>query len=67
MVIASPLNGGAGFAGKSGRKTANVCDTNATEARMNSAAHFMSAAHSKIKQHGKQKFCAITVIKRKRT
>ena len=27
MEIASPLNGGAGFAGKSGRKTANVCDT----------------------------------------
>ena len=27
MAITSPLNGGAGFAGKSGRKTANVCDT----------------------------------------
>jgi hypothetical protein len=62
-VITSPLNGGAGFAGKSGRKTANVCDTNAMETRMNTAAHFMSAALSKIKQHGKQNFCAITVIK----
>jgi hypothetical protein len=53
MEIASPLNGGAGFAGKSGRKTANVCDTNAMETRMNTTAHFMPAALSKIKQHGK--------------
>jgi hypothetical protein len=53
VVITSPLKGGAGFAGKSGRKTANVCDTNAMETRMNTAAHFMSAALSKIKQHGK--------------
>ncbi|HYY35880.1 MAG TPA: hypothetical protein VE867_05870 [Candidatus Binatia bacterium] len=53
MVITSPLNGGAGFAGKSGRKTANVCDTNATEMNTNTAAHFMSAALSKIKRHGK--------------
>jgi hypothetical protein len=56
VVITSPLNGGAGFAGKSGRKTAYVCDTNAMETRMNAAAHFMSAALSKKKQHGKQKF-----------
>jgi hypothetical protein len=53
MEIASPLNGGAGFAGKSGRKTANVCDTNATETTMNTAAHFMSAALSRLKWHGK--------------
>jgi len=52
-VITSPPNGGAGFAGKSGRKTANVCDTNARETTMNTAAHFMSAALSKIKEHGK--------------
>jgi hypothetical protein len=52
-VIISPLNGGAGFAGKSGRKTANVCDTNAMETITNTAAHFMSAALSKIKRHGK--------------
>jgi hypothetical protein len=56
MVIASPLNGGAGFAGKSGRKTADVCDTNAMETRMSTAAHFMSAALSRTKRHGKQKF-----------
>jgi len=53
MVITSPLNGGAGFAGKSGRKTANVCDTNAMETITNTAAHFMSAGLSKIKRHGK--------------
>jgi hypothetical protein len=53
MVIASPLNGGAGFAGKSGRNTANVCDTHAIETSANTAAHFMSAALSKIKRHGK--------------
>jgi hypothetical protein len=53
MVITSPLNGGAGFAGKSGLKTANVCDTNAMETITKTAAHFMSAALSKIKRHGK--------------
>jgi hypothetical protein len=31
MEIASPLNGGSGFAGKSGRKTANVRDANPME------------------------------------
>jgi hypothetical protein len=67
MVITSPLNGGAGFAGKSGRKTANVCDTDAIETSTNTAAHFMSAALSKIKRHGKQNFCAITVISGKPT
>jgi hypothetical protein len=53
MKIASPLNGGAGFAGKSGRKTANVCDANPMETTMNTAAHFMSAALSRIEWHGK--------------
>ena len=62
MAITSPRNGGAGFAGKSGRKTANVCETNAMETSTDTAAHFMSAALSKIKQHGKQNFFAITVI-----
>jgi len=65
VEIASPLNGGAGFAGKSGRKTANVCDTNAMETTMNTAAHFMSAALSRLKWHGKENFFAITVIKSK--
>jgi hypothetical protein len=65
MVLASPPNGGAGLAGKSGRKTANVCDTTAMETKMNTAAHFMFAALSKIKQHGKQKFLPMTVIRSK--
>jgi len=65
MEIASPLNGGAGLAGKSGRKTANVCDANPMETTMNTAAHFMSAALSRIKGHRKQNFFAITVIKSK--
>jgi hypothetical protein len=62
-VISSPLNGGAGFAGKSGRKTAKVCDTNPMKTNTDTAAHFMSAGLSKIKRHGKQNFFAITVIK----
>jgi len=53
MVTTSPLNGGAGFAGKSGRNTANICDTQAIETSMNTAAHFMSAGISKMKRHGK--------------
>jgi hypothetical protein len=63
-VIISPLNGGAGFAGKSGRNTANAWDTNAMETSTDTAAHFMSAGLSKIKRHGKQNFFAITVIRR---
>jgi hypothetical protein len=65
MLITSPLNGGAGFAGKSGRNTANVCDRHETKTSTNTAAHFMSAALIKIKRHGKNKFCAFTVIKRR--
>jgi hypothetical protein len=65
LEIAS-LNGGAGFAGKSGRKTANVCDANPMETMMNTAAHFMPAALSRIKRHRKQNFFAITVIKSQR-
>jgi hypothetical protein len=53
MVISSPPNGGAGFAGKSGRKTANVCDVSAMKTNTNIAAHFMPAALTKIKLHGK--------------
>jgi hypothetical protein len=53
IVITSPPKGGAGFAGKSGRKTANACDTNAMEMKTNTAAHFMFAAISRIKRHGK--------------
>jgi hypothetical protein len=44
MTIVSPLNGGAGFAGKSGRKTANACDMSARKTSVDSAAHFMFVA-----------------------
>jgi hypothetical protein len=64
MEIASPLNGGAGLAGKSGRKTANVCDANPMETTMNTAAHFMPAADSKITDQCKE-FFAKAVIKNK--
>jgi hypothetical protein len=63
MMIAPPLNGGAAFAGKSGRKTANACEANAMETTMIAAAHFMVAALSRIKRHGKQNFCAVSVIR----
>jgi hypothetical protein len=65
MVTTSPLNGGAGFAGKSGRNTANVCNTHPIERSTNTAAHFMSGALSKIKRHGKQNFLVFTVIRDK--
>ncbi len=41
MIMTSPLNGGAGLAGKSGRKTANACDTNASEMSADTTAHFI--------------------------
>jgi len=44
MIMTSPLNGGAGLAGKSGRKTANACDTNASEMRADTTAHFILVA-----------------------
>jgi hypothetical protein len=44
--MSSPLNGGAGFAGKSGRKTANACETNAIEISADTAAHFIFVARN---------------------
>ena len=41
MIMTSPLNGGAGLAGKSGRKTADACDTNASEMSADTTAHFI--------------------------
>jgi hypothetical protein len=37
MIIAPPPNGGSGFIGKSGRKTANACDASASETSMDTA------------------------------
>ena len=46
MIMTSPLNGGAGLAGKSGRKTANACDTNASEMSADTTAHFIFVARN---------------------
>jgi hypothetical protein len=46
MMMTSPLNGGAGLDGKSGRKTANACDTNASEMSADTAAHFIFVARN---------------------
>jgi hypothetical protein len=53
MMIASPLNGGPAFAGKSGRNTANACDANAMETITIAAAHFMVSALIRFRQHDK--------------
>ena len=49
--------------GKSGRTTANVCETNARETKVNTAAHFMFAALITINSGGKQIFGALSVIR----
>ena len=46
MIMSLPLNGGAGFAGTSGRKTANACDTNAIEMSADTTAHFIFVARN---------------------
>jgi hypothetical protein len=46
MIMTSPLNGGAGLAGKSGRKTADACDTNASEMSADTTAHFIFVARN---------------------
>jgi len=62
--MASPLNGGAAFAGKSGRNTASTCEANAMETIMIPAAHFMSRGLTRLPLRDKENFCAIAVIKR---
>jgi hypothetical protein len=41
MIVASPLNGGAGLTGKSGRKTANASNALTKETNIKTAAHFI--------------------------
>jgi hypothetical protein len=43
-----PRSGGSGLTGKSGRKTANVCDPSTREMNINSAANFPLVAFMKI-------------------
>jgi hypothetical protein len=54
--------GGSGLTGKSGRTTANVCETNGRDTKVNTAAHFMFAALITIDPGDKQNFCAISVL-----
>jgi hypothetical protein len=56
MTIAPPRSGGSGLTGKIGRTTANVCETNARETKINTAAHFMLAALITIDPDGKPNF-----------
>jgi hypothetical protein len=60
------LNGGAAFAGKSGRKTANGCEAKAMEMNMIAAAYFISRGLIKIQKRDKKNFSVIAVIRRKR-
>ena len=46
MMMTLRLNGGAGLAGKSGRKTAGACDTNASEMSADTTAHFILVARN---------------------
>jgi hypothetical protein len=53
-MIVSLLNGGAAFAGKSGRNTAVACETNTIETNVIAAAHFMSRGLIKLHKRDKQ-------------
>ena len=44
MTMSSPLDGTAGLIGKSGRNSADACDTNASETNADTTAHFISVA-----------------------
>jgi len=46
MIMSSPLNGGAGLVGTSGRKTANACETNTSEMSADTTAHFIFVARN---------------------
>ena len=64
MTIASPANGGAVFAGKSGRNTADACEANARErTRIAVAAHLMDGALIKIHQDDKYNFFLVPIAK----
>jgi hypothetical protein len=46
-------NGAAAFAGKSGRRTAKVCEANKMETAIVAAAHFMLGGLIRFRQHDK--------------
>jgi hypothetical protein len=66
VAISSLLNGGAAFAGKKGRKTANTCEAKTTEMNMIAAAYFISRGVIKIQKRDKKNFGVIAVIRRGR-
>jgi hypothetical protein len=66
MMIAPPLKGGADFAGKSGRKTATACATNAIETSVIATAYFMSGGLIRLRRCDKKNFGVIAVIRSKR-
>jgi len=66
VAISSLLNGGAAFAGKSGRKTANACEAKAMEMNMIAAACFISHGPIKIQKRDKKNFGVIPVVRRGR-
>jgi hypothetical protein len=53
-MIVPLLNGGPAFDGKSGRNTANACETNAIETNVIAAAHFMSRRLTKLRKRDKK-------------
>ena len=62
MTIASLPNGGAAFAGKSGRNTAEACEANPRETtRIAAAAHLMDGALIKISQDDKYNFFLVLI------
>jgi hypothetical protein len=64
MTIASLPNGGAAFAGKSGRNTADACEANARKrTRIAAAAHLMYGALIKIRQDDKYNFFLVPTAK----
>jgi hypothetical protein len=56
VMIDALLNGGTAFAGKSGRNTANACETNAIQTNMIAAAHFISRGLIKLRKCDKKIF-----------
>jgi hypothetical protein len=62
VMIVPLLNGGPAFAGKSGRNTANACETNAIQTNMIAAAHFMSRGLIKLRKRDKKNFRIAVVI-----
>jgi len=53
-MVAPPLKGGEDFAGKSGRETANACETSTRQMNVIAAANFMSRGLIKLRKRDKK-------------